>query len=72
MHVKGQQTVEEVIETAMRGVKAGRRRIVSGFTNYLVSRIVTIVPNALITRALAGPMRVIPRGTAACLDPKFR
>jgi len=57
MHFKGQQTVEEVVETAMRAVKSGRTRIVSGFTNYIVSRIVTIVPNALITRALAKPMR---------------
>jgi short-subunit dehydrogenase len=57
MHVKGQQNVEEVIETAMRAVKSKRTRIVSGFTNYIVSRIVNFVPNALITRALAKPMR---------------
>jgi len=51
--VKGQQTVEEVVETALRAVKSGRTRVVSGFTNDLVSRIVNFVPNALITRVMA-------------------
>jgi short-subunit dehydrogenase len=63
MHVKGQQTVEEVIDTAMRAVKNRRTRIVSGFTNDLVSRIVNLVPNALITRLLAKPMRSKYQGT---------
>lgn len=57
MHVKGQQTVDEVVDTAMRAVKSGRTRIVSGFANYVVSLVVTIVPNALITRLLARAQR---------------
>jgi short-subunit dehydrogenase len=57
MQIKGQETAEDVVETALRGVKGGRTRIVSGFVNDLVSRIVTFVPNALITRVMAKAMR---------------
>ena len=57
MQVKGQQTSKEVVETAMRGIKSGRTRIVSGFVNYLVSLIVNIVPNAVITRVMARGLR---------------
>lgn len=57
MQVKGQQTVEEVIETAMRAVKSGRTKIVSGFTNNVVSKLVTLIPNAIITRMLAKGQR---------------
>lgn len=57
LQVKGQQTVEEVVETAMRGIKSGRTRIVSGFVNDAVSRLVTFVPNAVITRVMGKAMR---------------
>ncbi len=57
LQVKGQQTVEDVVETAMRGVKSGRTKIVSGFVNDLVSRVVTFVPNVLITRVMGKAMR---------------
>ena len=57
IQIKGQQTSEEVVETAMRGVKRGRTRIVSGIANYAVSLLVTVVPNAVITRALARGVR---------------
>jgi len=53
VQIKGQQTSAEVIETAMRGVRSSRTRIVSGFVNFVVSVLVNIVPNAVITRALA-------------------
>jgi short-subunit dehydrogenase len=54
---KGVQTAEEVVETALRGVKSGRTRIVSGFVNDVVSRIVNFVPNAAITRLMAKALR---------------
>ena len=57
VQVKGQQSVEEVVETAMRAVKSGRTRIVSGFINHVVSVVVNIVPNAMITRLLAKGLR---------------
>jgi uncharacterized protein len=57
LQVKGQQTAEEVVETALEAVKSGRTRIVSGWVNYLVSVLVNFVPNALITRVLARGIR---------------
>src|SRR5258708_11939647 len=57
MQVKGQQTSGEVVETAMRGIKSGRTRIVSGLANYIVSLLVNIVPNAVITRVMAKGLR---------------
>lgn len=55
--VKGQQTVEEVVDTAMRAIKSGRTRVVSGLVNDLVSRVVSVVPNTVITRTLARATR---------------
>jgi len=57
IQIKGQQSAEEVVESAMRGIKGGRTRIVSGFANYAVSMLVNVVPNAVITRALAKGVR---------------
>lgn len=55
--VKGQQTVDEVVDTSLRAVKTGRTKVVSGFTNNIVSKIVTLLPNPFITRMLAKGMR---------------
>ena len=57
IQIKGQQTAEEVVETAIRGLKSGRTKIVSGFVNDVVSRLVTFVPNVVITRAMAKGLR---------------
>jgi short-subunit dehydrogenase len=57
LRVKGQQTAEEVVDTALDAVRKGRTRIVSGWSNYLVSVLVNFVPNSLITRALARGIR---------------
>jgi len=52
IHAKGQQTVDEVVDTALRGVKQGRTRIISGLTNFITATAVNFVPNKLITRAM--------------------
>ncbi len=57
VEIKGKQTAEEVIEAALRGIKSGRTRIVSGFMNDLVSRVVNFVPNIVITRLMARALR---------------
>jgi len=57
IQVKGQQTVEEVVETALKAVKAGRTRVVSGFVNDAVARVVNFVPNRFITHVLARATR---------------
>lgn len=54
---KGQETVEDVVETAMHAVESGRSKIVSGWTNWLVASGVSFLPNSLITRVMAKGMR---------------
>jgi short-subunit dehydrogenase len=54
---KGMQTPEEVVETALRAVKAGRHKVVSGWANWLVASGVNLVPNSLITRVMAKGLR---------------
>jgi len=57
VEIKGKQTAEEVVEAALRGVRSGRTRIVSGLVNDLVSRVVNFVPNIVITRLMARILR---------------
>jgi len=54
---KGQETVEDVVETAMKAVAAKRAKIVSGWTNWFVASAVNFVPNSLITRVMGKGMR---------------
>jgi len=55
--VKGQQTPEQVVESALRGVKGGRAKVVSGFTNYIGSLLGKHAPNAITTRAIGRALR---------------
>lgn len=57
MGFKGQETAEDVVETAMSAVGTGRSKIVSGWTNWLVASGVNFLPNSLITRVMAKGMR---------------
>lgn len=57
MAVKGQETAEDVVETAMRAIGTGRSMIVSGWTNWLVATGVNFLPNSFITRVMAKGMR---------------
>jgi short-subunit dehydrogenase len=57
MGFKGQETAEDVVETAIRAVGTGRAKIVSGWTNWLVASAVNFFPNSLITRTLGKGMR---------------
>ncbi len=57
MAVKGQETAEQVVETAMRAIGSGRSKIVSGWTNWLVASAVNFFPNWFITRVMAKGMR---------------
>jgi uncharacterized protein len=57
VEIKGKQTAEEVVETALRGVRSGRTRITSGLMNDVVSRVVNFVPNIVITRLMAKALR---------------
>jgi short-subunit dehydrogenase len=57
VQAKGQQTVDEVVNTAMAAIENGRTKIVSGWTNYLAATAATVLPNALVTRAIARGLR---------------
>lgn len=54
---KGMQTPEEVVETALGGVRRGKAHIISGWTNYLGARLQNFVPNSLLTRVVASVLR---------------
>ncbi len=54
---KGQESAEDVVETAIRAVGTGRAKIISGWTNWLVASAVNFFPNSLITRAMGKGMR---------------
>ena len=57
IQVKGMQTSEEVVETALKAVKKGKSLVVSGFANYVGSVFGTIVPDSLITRTIGKILR---------------
>lgn len=57
LSVKGFQTAEEVVETAMLAVGTGRAKVVSGWTNWMVSTGVNFLPNSLITRVMGRGLR---------------
>lgn len=50
---KGQQTVEDVVETGMRAMKSGRTKVVSGIVNKVGAMFGKYVPNAISRRAMA-------------------
>jgi len=54
---KGQETPEQVVETALRAVRGGRSKVVSGWTNWLVATTASVVPNRLITKVVAKGLR---------------
>ncbi len=54
---KGQETAEQVVETALKAAGSGRTKVVSGWTNWAVASGVNFLPNTLITRIMAGSLR---------------
>jgi len=54
---KGQETVEQVVDTAMTALDNGRAKIISGWTNWAVASAVNFLPNSLITRVMGKGMR---------------
>ena len=57
IQVKGQQTVEQVVDTAMKAVGSGRAKIVSGWANYIGAIAGTLVPNSISSWAMAKALR---------------
>jgi short-subunit dehydrogenase len=57
IQVKGQQTVDDVIDTAMKAVAQRKTKVVSGWANYIGSIAGTLVPNSLSSRVMAKALR---------------
>lgn len=55
--VKGVHSPEAVVDHAMRALERGRRKATVGWVNYLVASLVNVLPNSLITRVMARPLR---------------
>ena len=57
MPLRGLQTPEAVVETALRGIKANRSHIISGWSNYFVAQARSFVPSWLISRVIGNILR---------------
>lgn len=57
VQIKGLQTPEQVVETALKALKSGRSKVVSGWVNYLGALAGCYVPNALTARVMAKALR---------------
>ena len=57
IQVKGQETVEDVVETAMKAVAKNKTKVVSGWANYIASIAGTLVPNSISSRVMAKALR---------------
>lgn len=57
IQVKGQQTVEQVVDTAMSALKSRKRRVVSGVANKIGALMGTLVPNAISSRVMGKALR---------------
>jgi short-subunit dehydrogenase len=51
------QTPEQVVETALSGLRRGRGHIISGWTNYLMTEAERLVPRSLVTRIAGKALR---------------
>ena len=51
------QTPEQVVETALKGMKRGRGHIISGWTNYFLTESERLVPRSLVVRIVGKALR---------------
>ena len=51
------QTPEQVVETALSGLKRGRGHVISGWTNYLLTESERFVPRSLVARIVGKALR---------------
>lgn len=57
IQIKGQQTAEDVVDTALRALKSGKTLAVSGFVNYVGSIFGVHIPHKVTTRVMARALR---------------
>jgi uncharacterized protein len=51
------QTADEVVDTALKGLKRGKSHIISGWTNYLMTESERLVPRWIVARIAGKAMR---------------
>ncbi|HMO81082.1 MAG TPA: SDR family oxidoreductase [Pyrinomonadaceae bacterium] len=57
LKIKGQQTADQVVDTALAALNGRRVKVVSGWTNYLVASATNLIPNSFITRVVGRGLR---------------
>jgi len=57
IQVKGQQTVDDVVDTALKAIGQNKTKVVSGWANYLGAIAGTLVPNSISGRIMAKALR---------------
>lgn len=57
LQMKGVQTPEAVVETALKAVKSRKASVISGWTNYVGAVLGTFTPNQLITKTIGNVLR---------------
>lgn len=55
--VKGQQTAEQVVDAALKGLRSGKTTVVSGLANYIGSVAGSHLPSGLTSRIMAKALR---------------
>ncbi|HKC63829.1 MAG TPA: SDR family oxidoreductase [Pyrinomonadaceae bacterium] len=55
--MRAMQTPEQVVETALKGLKRGKSHIISGWANYLTTETERLVPRWLVARIAGKAMR---------------
>ena len=56
-NAKGMQTADDVVETALSGVRRKKSHIISGWTNFIGAYVANITPNSLVTKAVGAILR---------------
>ena len=55
--LKGEQTVEDVVETAMATIGTGKSKVISGLMNRITAAAAGLAPDSLVTRVVASQLR---------------
>lgn len=57
LKVKGEQSPEEVVDAALKGLRKGKNTVISGWANYIGSMLGKHVPDSVSTRVMARALR---------------
>jgi short-subunit dehydrogenase len=57
LQIKGVQTAEEVVNAALKGLKKGKSKVISGWANVASSILGRVVPTSVSTRVIARSLR---------------